>query len=249
MTAGGRTELISNQTWSLHPEELTKFSRKFLRLWTFWTLWNVLEFSFYQKDYFARWFVVSLLCSEWSEWEPGAHIDLISPWCYFLSSLSSTILLNNSSRPDKKRRNNTRTSQKQMRSHNTRAITRRDGHFLCSVSNSFSKIGLFKYRRWHFSWKKCFYVWNLLILVKLRENYPNIKGRLRILKIIFKKMHFAVKLSVPVAVLFTLIDYCWLWQIFWRFPENCRIQCTDKRRWLSDCRRGTLIIEFRNKWE
>ena len=104
----------------------------------------------------SRWFVVSLLCSEWSEWGLGAHIDLISPWCYFLSSLSSTILLNNSSRPDKKRRNNTRTSQKQMRSHNTRAITRRDGHFLCSVSNSFSKIGLFKYRRWIFSRKKCF---------------------------------------------------------------------------------------------
>ena len=129
--------------------------------------------------------------------------------------------LNNSSQSDKKRRNNTQTSQKQMRSHNTRAITTRDGHFLCSVSNSFSNAGrgLFKYKRWIFCWKKCFYVWNLLIFVKLRKNYPNIKGRLRILKIIFKKMHFAVKLSVPVAVLFTLIDYCWLWQIFGAFQK------------------------------
>ena len=135
---------------------------------------------------------------------------------------------------------------------NTRAITTRDGHFLCPhahccLTSSTTQGGLFKCGR--FSFEKFFYVWMILIVVKLRENYQNKKVWLRILKIIFKKMHFAVKLSVPVAVLFTLIDYCWLWQIFWRFPENCRIQCTDKRRWLSDCRRGTLIIEFRNKWE
>ena len=167
-----------------HPSSW-RINKVFKKLSKVMNFLNIITFLSLENRFFV---VVSPCCVLSGQSEPGARIDLISPWCYFLSSLSSTILLNNSSQSDKKWWNNTRTSQKQMGSHNTPAITRRDGHFLCPLSNSFSNRGRKPFKYVFFHEKRA---------SMLRENYPNITVWLRILKIIFKKMHFAVKLSVP----------------------------------------------------
>ena len=91
-------------------------------------LHNVLEFSFYWK-----WLCSTFVCfSSVVFWvvrsisvRARSHIiDLISPWCYFLPSLSSTILLNNSSQQGKKWWNNTRSHKNRWEKPNTRPLRR-----------------------------------------------------------------------------------------------------------------------------
>ena len=67
-----RTELISNKTWSLHPDKLTKFSRKFLRLWTFWTFYITFKIFFLLKITVLYICLFFLCCVVSGQWEPAA---------------------------------------------------------------------------------------------------------------------------------------------------------------------------------